>query len=82
MLHPTDVLRHLGDAARVGRIVDVDLGIFEAIYAFVPGSLDIFYHRLPGVRTHEIFHAPTIRGIRDLGLNTGGEVGEVIGVNN
>ena len=80
MLHPTDVLRYLGDAAWVGGIVDVDLGVLDAAYALVPGSIDVFYHRLPGFRSHEILHAPTIRGISDSGLDAGGEIGEIIRV--
>lgn len=80
MLHPTDIRWHLGDAAWVGGIVDVDFGILNAAYTLVPGSFDIFYHRLPGFRSHEILHAPTIRGIPDSGLDAGGEVGEVVRV--
>ena len=82
MLHPADIRRHLRDTARVGRIIDIDLGVLDVAYALVPGSLDIFYHRLPGFRSHEILHAPTIRGISALGLDAGGEVGEVVRVDN
>lgn len=56
MLHPVDIVRHLWDAARAGCGIDIDLCVFEVLYAVVAGSAQVINHRLPGFWSHKVLH--------------------------